>query len=189
MARSLLALFAFVTFSVILAPPCAIAKDAQVGPVHVVTNDDHSRIDWDVTVPASLDAVWDAFTTQAGLISWLAPSARVELKNGGDWIVQFPGASTAGGSIALYQPKTLLALDAMAPDRFPSVRRERTLAVFTFTAQGPNQTLVHLAQTGWKSGPEWDAAYAYLADGNAQLLDALYRRFANGPVDWSKMAK
>ena len=109
-------------------------------------------------MPASLDAVWDAFTTEAGLVSWLAPSANVELKNGGDWIVQFPGASTAGGSIAIYQPKTLLALSAMAPDRFPTVRRERTLAVFTFASQGPNQTIVHLTQTGWKSGPECDAA-------------------------------
>jgi len=61
----------------------------------------------------------------------------------------------------------------MAPEQFPTVRRERTLAVFTFTALGEGETVVHLAQTGWKDGPEWDRAYTYLTTGNTQLLEAL----------------
>ena len=86
-----LALFVGATFG---AP--AFAKTTATferGPVHVVTSDDPKRIDWDVVVPASLDAVWDAFTTQAGMTSWIAPGATVDLRSGGDWLVNFPGAA------------------------------------------------------------------------------------------------
>jgi hypothetical protein len=56
--------------------------------------------------------------------------------------------------------------------------------VFLFDAAGPNATTVRLAQTGWQQGAEWDQAFDYLATGNAQLLEALYHRFAVGPVVW-----
>jgi hypothetical protein len=43
---------------------------------------------------------------------------------------------------------------------------------------------LRLAQTGWKQGAEWDQAYDYLSHGNAELLEALYRRLAVGPMAW-----
>ncbi len=132
-----------------------------------------------------LDQVWEAFTTVAGVTSWLAPQATVEPWPGGKWEVSFgPGSSVGGGTIVLLQPKSLLAVSALAPDRFPTVRRERTTAVFLFDAAGPNATTVRLAQTAWKTGEEWDKAYDYLAVGNAQLLELLYHRFTVGPVAW-----
>jgi uncharacterized protein YndB with AHSA1/START domain len=167
------------------APAAADSRTFQAGHVQIVTTSDPKRLDFAVTVPASLDRVWDAFTTVAGVTSWLAPQAVIEPQAGGKWEVSFgPGSSTAGGTVLLVQPKTLLAIAAMAPDRFPTVRRERTTAVFLFDSNGPTATTVRLAQTGWQNGPEWDQAYAYLADGNAQLLEALYQRFAVGPAVW-----
>jgi uncharacterized protein YndB with AHSA1/START domain len=118
---------------------------------------------------------------------WAAPSATVDLRSGGDWLVNFPGVAPGGGTIVLYQPKSLLAIKAMAPEAFPTVRRERTLTVFTFTPLTESTTEVHLAQTGWQDGDEWSKAYAYLANGNAHLLGLLYHRFTNGPTDWSKL--
>ena len=47
--------------------------------------------------------------------------------------------------------------------------------------------LASLTQTGGHDGPEWDAAYEYLASGNAQLLATLHRRFVSGPLDWQKI--
>jgi hypothetical protein len=46
---------------------------------------------------------------------------------------------------------------------------------------------VTLKQTGWQEGDEWDKAYAYLADGNKQLLETLQRRFEKGPIAWQKI--
>jgi uncharacterized protein YndB with AHSA1/START domain len=136
----------------------------------------------EVSIPAPLHEVWNAFTTKEGLITWLAPDVSVELKPGGDWLVKFPG-STGGGTIASFIPEKELVIDALAPDRFPHVRAARTHAVFTFTAAG-DTTLVRLAQTGWQRGAEWDAAYEYLTAGNAELLATLHHRFVAGPMDW-----
>jgi uncharacterized protein YndB with AHSA1/START domain len=171
--------------TVLPAGAFAAPRSFDVGHVHVTTTDAPKRFDLTVTVPATVDQVWDAFTTPAGLTTWLAPYAKVELATGGPWQVSFTAdGAAAGGTVLLFQPKSLLAISAMAPTQFPTVRRERTTAVFLFSAAGPNASTVQLAQTGWQQGEEWDRAFDYLATGNAQLLEALYRRFAVGPAAW-----
>jgi uncharacterized protein YndB with AHSA1/START domain len=139
----------------------------------------------ELSVPAPLHEVWQAFTTKEGLSTWLAPNVSVELKPGGDWLVKFNG-STAGGTIVSFVPEQELVISALAPDRFPQVRAARTRAVFTFTGHG-DSTVVRLTQTGWQRGAEWDAAYEYLASGNAEILAMLHHRFVAGPTDWQKM--
>ena len=140
----------------------------------------------EVEIPASLSEVWKAFSTSDGLITWLAPSAVVDLRPGGEWTVRFPGGnSTGGGTIISFVPEKEIVLAALAPDQFPHVRAERTRAAFQFEAHG-NFTIVRLTQTGWKEGAEWTRAYEYLLAGNAQLMSALHRRFVEGPIDWKK---
>ena len=138
---------------------------------------------FEVEVPAPRAEVWRAFTTSEGLSTWLTPGAVVDLKKGGEWTAHFPNGKTGGGTILSFTPEEELILSAMAPERFPTVRAERTTARFRFESRG-DATLVELQQTGWKSGEEWDRAYEYLAAGNAQLLETLRRRFTNGPLDW-----
>jgi uncharacterized protein YndB with AHSA1/START domain len=139
----------------------------------------------ELSIPAPLHDVWEAFTTREGLRTWLAPDVSVELKPGGDWLVKFPG-STGGGTIVSFVSDKEIVINALAPDRFPHVRAARTRAVFTFTDEG-NNTLVRLSQTGWQRDAEWDAAYEYLAAGNAQMLALLHHRFVAGPTNWQKM--
>jgi uncharacterized protein YndB with AHSA1/START domain len=139
----------------------------------------------ELTIPAPRAAVWQAFATSEGLSTWLTPGAVVDLRPGGEWTAHFPGGSTGGGTILSYVPEEEIVLSARAPDRFPTVRAERTRAQFHFEARGQS-TIVRLTQTGWKNGPEWDQAYEYLAVGNAQLLATLHRRFVSGPLNWEK---
>jgi uncharacterized protein YndB with AHSA1/START domain len=140
---------------------------------------------FEVTIPASRSAVWQAFTTSEGLSTWLTPGAVVDLRHGGEWTAHFPGGKTGGGTILSFAPQKEITMSAMAPEQFPNVRAQRTTARFEFSDKG-SSTIVRLVQTGWKSGPEWDQAYEYLAAGNAQLLETLLRRFVNGPLDWHK---
>jgi uncharacterized protein YndB with AHSA1/START domain len=140
---------------------------------------------FEVTVPAPRAAVWQAFATSEGLSTWLTPGATVDLRKGGEWTARFPGGKTGGGTILSFVPEVEITIAALAPEQFATVRKERTTARFQFVAQGQS-TVVKLVQTGWKSGEEWDKAYDYLAEGNAQLLDALRLRFVNGPVRWPK---
>ena len=159
------------------------------GPVKVTRTDEPEKaLLFEVTVPAKLDDVWRAFTTKEGAQEWLWPDMTVELREGGDWIVHYPGGKTGGGTIVSFEPVQSITLRAMAPEQFPEVRRERTTAVFRFESAGA-ETKVTLLQTGWKTGKEWDDAYEYLAKGNAQLLGQLLYRFKNGPVDWSRLQK
>jgi uncharacterized protein YndB with AHSA1/START domain len=175
-ALSLMALFAAVGISAQTSGP------APAAPAQLADSTKVLRIE--LSIPAPVQDVWQAFTTQQGLSSWLAPDVSVNLKPGGDWLVKFPG-STGGGTIVSFVPEKEIVISALAPDRFPHVRAARTRAVFTFTPRG-NSTLVRLTQTGWQSGPEWDAAYEYLAAGNAEILAMLHHRFVAGPTDWQK---
>lgn len=140
----------------------------------------------ELTIPASRAEVWKAFSTSEGLSTWLFPNATVDLKPGGDWLVHFPGGSTGGGTIVSFVPEKELVVSALAPDKFPTVRAQRTRADFQFEAKGEHETVVRLTQTGWKDGEEWTKAYEYLAVGNAQLLATLHHRFVYGPIDWDK---
>jgi len=140
---------------------------------------------FEVTITAPRAAVWKAFTTSDGLSTWLTPGAVVDLREGGEWTAHFPGGKTGGGTILKFAPEQEVTMSAMAPEQFPTVRAERTTARFQFIAKG-DTTIVRLTQTGWKTGEEWDKAYDYLAQGNAQLLETLRRRFVSGPIDWAK---
>jgi uncharacterized protein YndB with AHSA1/START domain len=156
------------------APPVKVERVAQP----------EKALKFEVMVPAKLDDVWTAFTTSAGLNTWLWQDCTVDLRDGGEWTVQYPGGKTGGGSIVHFTPKRSVEMRAMAPEQFPTVRSERTTALFEFEAAG-DQTRVTLVQTGWKQGKEWDDAYDYLAKGNAQLLGQLWSRFAKGPINWN----
>ena len=138
----------------------------------------------EITVPASRAEVWKAFSTSEGLSTWLAPNSVVALEPGGEWMVHFHDSS-AGGNIVSFVPQREIVISALAPEKFPTVRAQRTTATFELEDRGTG-TLVRLTQTGWKDGDEWDRAYEYLTAGNAELMATLHKRFVTGPIDWSK---
>lgn len=145
------------------------------------------RLEMRVTVPAPLGEVWNAFATREGMQTWLSPEAKVEMRAGGDWLVSYPGAAPGGGSVLAFVPREMLSLSAMAPEAYPTVRKERTMATFFFTPKSERETEVRLVQVGWKEGAEWDRAFDYLSKGNAMLLNDLHQRFTDGPIDWSAL--
>jgi uncharacterized protein YndB with AHSA1/START domain len=167
-----------------LALALAVAQASPV-TVHKITSPQKALL-FEVVVPGSLDEVWQAMSTRAGMETWLWKEARVDLRPGGDWLVLYTPTATGGGTIVSFAPRKELVIRAMAPEKFPTVRSERTEVTFSLTTVGPAATKVTLKQTGWKDGAEWDAAYEYLSRGNAQLLTQLHQRFAAGPIDWSK---
>jgi len=171
------------------AVPAARTQTAQESPVQVTkTAVPEKRLDFEVTIPAAPAAVWEALTTSQGLTTWLWRDASVDLRVGGDWLAKYPGGATGGGTITAIVPGERLELQAMAPTTFPTVRRERTHAIFELRpSEDGKSTVVHLSQTGWKSGDEWDRAYEYLAKGNASLLTNLRQRFVTGPIDWDRL--
>jgi len=191
MHRSLGISAAVALLAALAAVQPTMAQTSQQGAVTITrTASPEKRLDFEVTIPAPPLAVWEALTTSQGLTTWLWRDAEVDLRVGGEWLVRYPGGSTGGGTITAFEPLKRIEIAAMAPERFPTVRRERTRAIFELRpAQDGKSTVVHLGQTGWKSGEEWDKAYDYLAEGNAELLNNLRQRFVTGPFDWDAIMK
>ncbi|MGH6622319.1 MAG: SRPBCC family protein [Burkholderiaceae bacterium] len=149
-------------------------------------------IDKEVVVAASVDEVWDAWTTRAGITSFFAPDAKIDPRVGGAFEVYIdplaaPGMRGADDMRFLaLQPKKMLSFDWNAPPHLPAARQQRTFVVVRIEPVADKQTRVTLHHTGWGDGGEWDKAYAYFDRAWGGVLGNLKKRFDTGPMDWTE---
>jgi uncharacterized protein YndB with AHSA1/START domain len=155
-------------------------------------NPDERSIDLDVVVPAPADAIWDAWTTQPGVITFFGPQANVELRIDGPYEILFhPFAETGskggeGCRVLAWQPQRMLSFTWNAPPHLPEVRHQHTHVTIRLYPEASGSTRVVLRHVGWGSGGQWDEAFAYFQEAWPVVLGRLQRRFAEGPVDWSE---
>jgi uncharacterized protein YndB with AHSA1/START domain/uncharacterized protein YciI len=144
----------------------------------------------ETTVAATLQEVWDAWTTPKGVTSFLTPHAKVEARVGGPFEVYFNGKAEPGlqGSegckFMAIEPMKMLSFSWNAPPDMPDMRKQHTLVVVKFQELAPKSVKVTLSQMGWGDGPEWDKNYAYFNEAWPFVLGALKDRFEKGPVKW-----
>ena len=149
-------------------------------------------IDKTVEVNASVDDVWDAWTTRAGIVSFFAPDAKIEPRVGGAFEVYIDPEAPPGSRGAddmrfmALQPKRMLSFTWNAPPHLPEARAQRTLVVLRLQPIGDKQTRVTLHHVGWGDGGEWDQAYAYFDKAWGGVLANLKKRFDQGPQDWTE---
>jgi len=148
-------------------------------------------IQGEVTVEASVDDVWDAWTTEEGVISFFAPGCNLELRVGGLYEILFdpdakPGQRGAEGmTIMAIQPKSMLAFTWNAPPHLADVRGQLTHVVVRLGELAENRTLVSVTHDGWGEGGQWDQAFEYFQSAWLDVvLPRLEFRFVSGPVDW-----
>jgi len=149
-------------------------------------------IDSEVTVPAPIAEVWEAWTTEGGARTFFAPQCRIELRPGGAYEMLFdlaaePGKQGGEGMIVLaIDPQRMLSFTWNAPPSLPAVRAQMTHVVVRLSETGTGDTHVTLRHDGWGTGGEWDAAFDYFSRAwSGVVLPRLKYRFAHGPVDWS----
>ena len=152
-------------------------------------------IEKSVIVNASLDEVWQAWTTREGIVSFFAPDAKVEPRVGGAFQVYMdPGAAPGmkGADdmrfLAL-QPKQMISFDWNAPPHLAEARQQRTFVIVRFAPVTDKSTRVSLHHTGWGEGGEWDKTYAYFNGSWGAVLGNLQKRFDQGPQDWTAWLK
>ncbi len=149
-------------------------------------------IDKAVVVPATVDQVWEAWTTRDGIVAFFAPDAKIDARPGGAFELYFdplaaPGAKGADGMRYLaLQPKRMLSFDWNAPPHLPEARAQRTFVIVRLEPLEERQTRVTLHHTGWGDGGQWDQAHAYFERAWAGVLGNLKKRFEQGPQDWSE---
>lgn len=148
------------------------------------------RLEWIFVVAAPRSDVWDAWVDPEQMITWAAPGAYVDLRVGGSWEVHFqpdrpPGQrGSDANEISAIISGSELHIRAGAPSEFPTIRAEKTDFIVRLDEVSPNLTRVHVTQSGWGTGVEWDRGFAYLADANAEWLSWMVRRFVSGPLEW-----
>jgi uncharacterized protein YndB with AHSA1/START domain len=148
-------------------------------------------IELEVIVKAPVEAVWKAWTTTAGIKTFFAPDANVDLRVDGPFEIFIdplakPGDKGADGMrIIGFQEGKMLSFTWNAPPSLPEVRKQRSLVILRFEAMGPSETKVTLFHAGWGVGGEWDKAFAYFSKAWPSVLANLQDSFVKGPKDWT----
>ncbi len=144
-----------------------------------------------VTVKAPVSAVWKAWTSSDGLVSFFAPEAEVDARPDGAFHVFMdpygkPGMKGADTmQVLALEPEQMLSFTWNAPPHLPQARAQRTVVILRFAPAGDNTelTLTHL---GWGSSGEWPKARAYFEKAWPAVLKNLQTRFETGQAyDWT----
>jgi len=144
-----------------------------------------------ITVKASVDEVWNAWTTSDGIKTFFAPDAKVELRVDGPFQIYInplaaPGMKGADEMrIIGFQDKKMLSFTWNAPPSLPEARKQRTVVIVRLTARGDALTDVSIHHIGWGEGGEWDKAFDYFSKAWPNVLKNLKKRFDDGPIDWT----
>jgi uncharacterized protein YndB with AHSA1/START domain len=144
------------------------------------------------TVTASLDDVWDVWTTKAGLQSFFAPRAEIEMWPNRPFEIHFfpenpPGQRGAEGLCVLsFLPKKMLSFEWNAPPHFPEVRAHGNWVVVEFEGRG-DRVKVTLHHLGWKDSEQWTGTYDYFQSAWDVVIGRFKQRMSDGPIDWDAL--
>lgn len=144
----------------------------------------------DVTIPAPVADVWNAWTTDEGVRSFFSPNTNVMLAPGGPFEICFLMDNPYGlrGSedcrFLSYVPEKMLSFEWNAPPEFGPLRDIRTIVVIFFEPVSPKETRLIFHHTGWGKGEDWDKLYGYFDRAWGYVLGNLKKRFESGPLEW-----
>lgn len=153
---------------------------------------DNKQLEGSILLPAPVETVWNNWTTEYGIRSFLAPDCLVVPEPNGPFEIYFrPDAphgdkGTEGCRVMAVMPHDLLSFSWNFPPQCTHIRHQKTHVCLRFEAQGM-ATQLHLLQTGWANDKEWDAGYEFFRDEWFNLLLPRLRwRLLHGPVNWQQ---
>jgi uncharacterized protein YndB with AHSA1/START domain len=141
-------------------------------------------VEKELFIAAAPVRVFEAFTTQADLEQWFARSARIELRPGGAFILEWDPGQQADGAI--------VAVDA--PRRLVFTWREKdpaglTTIEVTFEPEADG-TLLRLRHSGIGDSADWDGYYTGVSGGWTFELGNLRQWVEHGtPKNWNAHAE
>ncbi|MCP4581923.1 MAG: hypothetical protein GY839_09905 [candidate division Zixibacteria bacterium] len=143
----------------------------------------------EVTVTASLEDVWQAWTTTEGVTTFFSSQAKVELRPGGPYEIYFLLDNPYGlkGSedckILSYLPQKMLAFEWNAPPDFGMLRYIKTRVILNFDEVEPGRVKVVMSHVGWGKSEEWDKLFEYFDNAWGYVLANFEKQFSGGPID------
>lgn len=170
-------------------PVTAAAHTVSVA-TRVETDRSHTMVH-EVVVDAPRPEVWRAVSTAEGWAGWAAPVAWLK-----DDILEtsYSPLATSGDPSTIRQlltariPGRLLAFRTVkAPEKFPHFETYKLVSnVIELEPQGTRRTRVRLTQVGYPDTPAGRQLLNFFREGNRVTLERLRRRFAAGPIDWTR---
>ena len=136
-------------------------------------------------VSAPITAVWDAWATSAGLKSWLAPHAEIDLRIDGimrsnhDPKGSLGDAGAIENKVLAYEPERMLSIKVTkAPENFPFRSRIGDMwTVLYFQPTPDGKTTLRIVGMGFGKDEESQKMKAFFGQGNAYTLAQLQKRF------------
>ena len=154
------------------------------------------ELNFKIIIPASVDKVWNCWTTEEGAKTFFAPDCKIELKPDGAYEMYFDLEAEKGlrggegVTILAFQKYKLLSFTWNAPPIYPGIRTQKTHVSVYFKKLDENNTQVNLIQDGWGEDEEWNKVFEYFDRAWGKVvLPRLKYRFENGPVDWNNLPK
>jgi uncharacterized protein YndB with AHSA1/START domain len=145
----------------------------------------------EITVKASAEQVWRAWTTLGGVKRFFAPDARLDIRPGGPYEVLFDLDAPPGkqGSelcrVLSFVPGRMLSFSWNAPPGYANARKQLAQwVVILLEPEGESKTRVRLFELGWKKGKEGEAVYKYFDRAWNTVLHRLAYSFEEGAIDW-----
>lgn len=140
-----------------------------------------SRVEDEFQIEASVDQVWDAFTTPEGLKSWVAPLADVDFRVGGKWRANYNedgklgDETTIENTILCYDPKRMISLKAT---RFPQgfefeEAAKETWSIFYFESMGESKTKITIVGLGYNDTEASKKMRAFFKPANEYSMNKL----------------
>lgn len=148
-------------------------------------------LEFEEIIPAPIEAVWHAWTTEEGTRTFFAPQCRVDLRPGGAYEMYFDldaqeGLRGGEGCVVLaIEEPNLLSFTWNAPPELARIRNHHTHVAVYLEALAGSRTRVTLIHDGWGIGKDWQRTREYFHRAWGQVvLPRLKNRFIIGPVDW-----
>lgn len=148
-------------------------------------------LEFEEIIPAPLEDVWQAWTTEEGARTFFAPACRIDLRPGGAYEMYFDleaAEGLRGGEgceVLAFEELAILSFSWNAPPELPRIREHHTHVTVYFEALAGNRTRVTLLHDGWGSGKDWQRDREYFQRAWGQVvLPRLKNRFIIGPVNW-----
>ena len=144
-------------------------------------------------IDASIEQVWDSWTTAAGIRSFFSRDSVVEPHIDGEFSVLFfpdepPGLRGAEGMrIVALEPEKRLVVTWDQPPRFATIKDQRALVEYLFREGKECGTEMRVKHFGWGNSNEWMEAREYFEGAWETVLDRLEYRYENGPLDWDNV--
>ena len=171
----------------------SVAFSVAVFSMSTAAADDARQV-VEMEIDASLDSVWNAFTTTEGVKSWVAPLADIDFRIGGKWRANYNVKGKLGDdgtiehTILCYDPKRMMSIrTTKCPKGFPfAAAAKQTWTVFYFTPVTKSRTRVRVVGLGYTDSEQSRQLRSFLDQGNRQSLKQLAKALTKQREDRSK---